>query len=406
MISREHKPESNRKQLLMIFPLDLAAHYLRCIEFCKKLENQFEILIAYSPRYETFLKESGYETFQVDNFNSEEVTDSASRFDFSWLNMTNVELVLNSQIKAIEEYRPDIVLGDAAFTLKMAAEKTAIPHASILNGYMTKYCSITRQVSPSHPAYPYSKTIPKKVFERLTRIIERMMLEKIHSPFREMRKKLDLSKRKYLLEELEGDFNLICDLPSFFPQKLPENYEFVGPLFYNGKEEEKEILDFLGNHKQNILISMGSTGQWKKLNMMRNPIFSDFRIVVSGKGCCSLSGDNILSKTFVNHIRIMNKISLVICHGGNGTVYQALSHGVPILFFPGNFEQEWNIQRIIEIGLGARLQDSFEASEIRQSVDDWIVKKSTAPFREVQQNIKSYRDKPVFLSRDKFKRNS
>ena len=386
----------------MVFPLDMAAHYLRCLELCKKLRDQFEISFAYSQKYERFIGNCGFETFKVDNFNSEEVTAAASSFDFSWLNTANIERVLNSQVSAIEEHRPSMVLSDAAFTLKMASEKTSVPYVSLLNGYMTKYCSVTRKVSPSHPGYPYSKTMPKRVFERLTRIIERAMFEKIHAPFRRVRKKLGLSKLSYFLEELEGDFNLICDLPSFFPQKkLPQNYEFIGPLFYQGSEEEKEILDFFGNSHLNILVSMGSTGNWKNVDLVLDPVFSDARIIISGNPCNTIIASNILSTAFFNHTKIMDKVDIVICHGGNGTAYQALAYGVPLLFFSGNFEQEWNIQRIIEMELGARLEEPFDAAKVRETVDTWVGKRTNEPFLRVQQEIQSFVDKTAILDQQK-----
>jgi UDP:flavonoid glycosyltransferase YjiC (YdhE family) len=226
------------------------------------------------------------------------------------------------------------------------------------------------------------------------------MFEKIHAPFRKVRKKLGLSKLNYFLEELEGDFNLICDLPSFFPQKkLPQNYEFIGPLFYQGSdEEEKEILDFLGNGHLNILVSMGSTGNWKNLNLLLDTVFRDARIVISGNLSKTICGDNILSKAFVNHSQIMDRVDILICHGGNGTVYQALSHSVPLLFFPGNFEQEWNIQRIIGMGLGARLEDGFDALKVRKIIDSITGKGKGDLLCEVQQSIELFANKPVVLT--------
>jgi len=386
----------------MVFPLDFAAHYFRCLEFCKKLSDQFEISFAYSSKYDKFIRRSGFETFKASNFDSEEITAAASNFDFSWLNLRTIESVLESQIEAIEEHKPSLVLGDAAFTLKMAAERTDVPFVSLLNGYMTKYCRITRKVSPSHPGYAYSKTMPKRVFERLTRVIEHAMLEKVHAPFRKTRKKLGLTKLHYLLEELEGDYNLICDLPSFFPQKkLPENYEFVGPLFYKGDEEEKEVSDFLGDNPVRILVSLGSTGNWKKLNLLLDPVFSDTQIVITGNACCNLQASNIMSTSFLNHTKIMDKVDIVICHGGNGTVYQALAHGIPLILFSGNFEQEWNIQRIIEMQLGTRLEESFNAAKVRETVNTWIGKKSRDPFLKVQQEINSFIDQTVTLNNNK-----
>ena len=400
MISLNTDGGNSEKQILMVFPLDMAAHYLRCLELCKKLSAQFEILFAYSPKYDKFVNKCGFDTFEVANFNSEEITVAASSFDFSWLNLRTIESILAAQISAIEEHKPSLVLGDAAFTLKMAAEKTNVPYVSLLNGYMTKYCRITRKVSPSHPGYPYSKTMPKRVFDRLTRVIEHAMLEKVHAPFRRVRKKIGLSRLHYLFEELEGDFNLICDLPGFFPQKkLPENYEFVGPLFYRGDEEEQRVLDFLETDHLRIMVSTGSTGNWKKLSLMSDPVFSDSRIVISGNSGNSIQADNVLSIDFLNHTKIMTKVDIVICHGGNGTAYQALSHGIPLLFFTGNFEQEWNIQRIVELGLGARLEEPFNAAEVREVVDTWIQKRKSGSFHEIQQEIRSLVDKPIIMNR-------
>jgi len=399
MISLKTIGSNSEKQSLLVFPLDIAAHYLRCLGLCKKLSAQFDISFAYSPKYDRFVKKYGFSTFEVGNFNSEEIKVSASSFDFSWLNLRTIKSILESQIAVIAELNPSLVLGDTAFTLKMAAEKTGVPYVSILNGYMTKYCCIARKVSPSHPGYPYSKTMPKKVFNRLSRAIEHSMLKKIHEPFRRVRKELGLSRLFYLLDELEGDFNLICDLPDFFPQKnLPENYEFVGPLFYQGDEEEQEVLDFLENDHLHILVSTGSTGNWKNLNLLCDPVFSDSRIVISGNASNGIRADNVLSNNFLNHMKIMAKVDIVICHGGNGTVYQALSNGIPLLFFSGNFEQEWNIQRIIELGLGTRLEESFDAFKIREIIDTWIRKRESDSFRQVQQQIQLFAEKPLMLN--------
>jgi len=101
----------------------------------------------------------------------------------------------------------------------------------------------------------------------------------------------------------------------------------------------------------------------------------------------------------LNHTRIMTKIDIVICHGGNGTAYQALSHGIPLLFFSGNFEQEWNIQRIVELGLGARLHESFDAAKVREIVETWIRKRNSDSFHKVQEEIRSFVDKPIILNK-------
>jgi len=225
------------------------------------------------------------------------------------------------------------------------------------------------------------------------------MFRKIHAPFRKVRKKLKLSRLHYFLEELEGDYNLICDLPSFFPQKkLPENYEYIGPLFYRDNKKETEIHDFLAKGNPRILVSVGSTGSWKNLNALLDPIFNDTKIIVSGNIGNTIHSDNIITTEFLNHTDIMNSVDIVISHGGNGTAYQALAYKVPLLFFSGNFEQEWNIQRIIELGLGERLEDYFDAAKIRETINACMKKKVASQLFTVQQEIQSYIDKPVLLN--------
>jgi len=42
-----------------------------------------------------------------------------------------------------------------------------------------------------------------------------------------------------------------------------------------------------------------------------------------------------------------------ICHGGQNTIIQSLSHGVPLLVFPGPiFERRYNAEKVTQAGVG------------------------------------------------------
>jgi UDP:flavonoid glycosyltransferase YjiC (YdhE family) len=58
---------------------------------------------------------------------------------------------------------------------------------------------------------------------------------------------------------------------------------------------------------------------------------------------------------FLPGIRIMEICHLVICHGGNGTIYQALSKGVPVIGIPTMHDQEINMDRIVDLEMGIKL---------------------------------------------------
>ena len=384
-------------QRLLVFPMDLAGHYLRCIELCRRLEDSYEIRFADSVKYGKYAKKAGYGTFEVKGLEAESGASSTSRLDFSWINRPVLQSILESQIKAIEEYRPDTVLGDASFTLKMAAEKTQTEYASLLNGYMTKYYRFIRMPPHNHPGYKYSGKMPSKIFGKIAHEVEYRTFKKIHRPFNQIRREYRLPSREYFLDEFEGDINLICDLPELFPQKkLPANYSFTGPLYYIGDDSEDEIRRFLDSHRPSILVSMGSTGSRENTSFLKCPAFKKYGIVSSSGEDQNLGQTNIYHKLFINNTAIMDRVDAVICHGGNGTVYQALTYGVPVLCITENLEQEWNVQRIREMGLGDFVEN-LNPETLSEQVDYWIERRKDPVFTEIKEEIETFMKKPLKL---------
>lgn len=387
------------RPLLMVFPMDLASHYLRSITLCRKLEQSFRIEIADSEEYRQFVKEARLETFRVARFERDLVKESAAGFDFSWLNERNLRQIYSSQVETIKERQPHAVLGDTSFTLKMAAEKAGVRFVSLVNSYMTKYYGLWRGVPRAHPGYKFSKTLPSNLFEIIAREMEYRALHGVHEPFRSMRRSERLSPTEYLLDELEGDLNLVCDLPDLFPLRgAPPSYRCVGPLFHAGGGDEPELLSFLEGPAKNILVTTGSSGEWKHFSFLEDERFGKYRFVLTGNGGGVISPPNSISKPFVNNDTIMSKIDLVICHGGNGTIYQALSHGIPVLCIPANFECEWNSYRIQASGLGEVIEGNWSIRKIGSKMDAWIGKRGAPNFRSIGAEIAGYLNAPLDIA--------
>jgi len=392
-------PPEDEKPLLMIFPMELASHYLRCLVLCKRLESNFRIEIAASTVYRQFIDNAGLKTFKVLQFEHEEVKNSAANFDFSWLNKEKLIDIMESQVEVIMDRRPYAVLGDASFTLKMATERTATRFISLVNGYMTKYYGLGRGVPRSHPGYKYSKKIPRRMFKIIAMVMEHRSLRAVHEPFRAIRDSQRLRQTRYLLDEFEGDLNLVCDLPEFFPlRNAPPSYHYIGPLYYLSDRDERWILSFLDGSAPNVLVTMGSSGDWKKLSFLKNSIFSKYRFVLSGNADRTINLPNAVSRTFINHVSILPKIDLVICHGGNGTIYQALSFGVPVLSIPANFESEWNSNRIQNMGLGEVIESHYNADEIDVLMQSWIKRRRNKRFQKFSKQIMTYTNMPINIA--------
>ncbi len=83
--------------------------------------------------------------------------------------------------------------------------------------------------------------------------------------------------------------------------------------------------------------------------------------------------DNMWGLGMLPQTRLIPLADLVITHGGNNTVCEALHFGKPALVLPLFWDQYDNAQRLAETGYGRRL-DTYrvEAAELRQAVDDLL----------------------------------
>lgn len=52
----------------------------------------------------------------------------------------------------------------------------------------------------------------------------------------------------------------------------------------------------------------------------------------------------------------MKVCDLVVCHGGNGTIYQALEQGRPIIGIPTIPDQDFNMRRVEALGVGINIK--------------------------------------------------
>jgi len=79
---------------------------------------------------------------------------------------------------------------------------------------------------------------------------------------------------------------------------------------------------------------------------------------------------NMTGEGFLPQPAILPEVDLVITHGGNNTVTEALHHGKPMVVLPLFWDQVDNAQRIDETGFGVRLPAyDFEDAELTGAVD-------------------------------------
>ena len=123
-------------------------------------------------------------------------------------------------------------------------------------------------------------------------------------------------------------------------------YLSLGSLGSGDVELMQRLIDALAASRHRVIVSMGPQHDLLRL------------------------ADNMAGAEFLPQTSILPQVDLVITHGGNNTVTEALYFGKPMVVLPLFWDQYDNAQRIDETGLGVRL-DTYrhEPEELLGAVD-------------------------------------
>src|SRR5262249_1627079 len=102
---------------------------------------------------------------------------------------------------------------------------------------------------------------------------------------------------------------------------------------------------------------------------------TEYQILITTGGLANLGRvpDNVYVEEYAPGRSLMSVSDAVISHGGNGTVYQALSCGVPVIGFPTIFDQEINMQRLCALGAGIRLwRSEYKADTFKRAIEEVV----------------------------------
>jgi UDP:flavonoid glycosyltransferase YjiC (YdhE family) len=358
---------------VLVFPFGLLSHYLRSIVFARSLKDKYDVLFLDHPEYGRYAADEGFGRFGCRTWDGGEVIRRISRFDFSWLDRVNTEPVLQGILTVCKKYMPYFIVGDAYPCLKIASEVLGIPLLSIVNGYMTPYYDGVRALSRRHPVYPIVRWLPPAWRRHLTRVGERGAFRKIQAEFNLLRDKYSLDRLGTYWEEMEGDYNLICDDEVLFPQKgLPANYQFIGPLLYDFDWTGVQVRTLLDPSKKTLYVNAGSSGNWNEMSFLLDDHYRKYNIVTAGDREGILKPVAAAGFPFLPASAILPATDLLICHGGNGIVNQAISYGVRMLIRTTFFDQEWNAAAVERAGLGRSLDGVRGRRRLQRIVDAWM----------------------------------
>jgi len=275
-----------------------------------------------------------------------------------------ISRMLEADLALYSEVKPDLVLTDGRFTAPISTHIGGLKHAAIVNVSSTEYRAV--------PYIPFFEWIPASLAKRdtaLWRMLDRfnlsaemLVFDSAMHAFTKLSRKFGLEKTITATNCLTGkDLTLLADVPEYFPTRnLPNDYHYIGPLtFKQGKDAKPSWWPPAKNGLPLVYITMGTTGVRSFFEILYSMCTSAEMIFVittgeQTKNMQSLDG-KIYIEDFIDGDLIMEACDLVVCHGGNGTIYQALQHGKPIIGIPTIPDQKFNMRRVEILGLGKTL---------------------------------------------------
>jgi UDP:flavonoid glycosyltransferase YjiC (YdhE family) len=192
-----------------------------------------------------------------------------------------------------------------------------------------------------------------------------------------------LAPLKHIFEHYDRADRMLIGLSTAFDfpaTRLPANLRYVGPLLdlpawaqpWTAPWAEKSV-------RPRILISL-STDFQNQAALIRRIVAAvgtmDLdAVVTSGPAMAGETfgaSDNISIIHSAPHDAVMKEVSLVVTHGGHGTVARSLLNGVPLLVIPMGRDQADNAARVVARGAGLALADSATEKEIEFSIERLI----------------------------------
>ncbi|MCC6697286.1 MAG: hypothetical protein IT365_16780 [Candidatus Hydrogenedentes bacterium] len=332
---------SSRPLKIVFFPLGyVLAHISRCVEIGKELRARgHEVVYAGDdpahPRSRMKLAaEAGFRVERVrepfhpygwDRFVRHGWT--ASAVDLIRLNTwVPLQGIIEDQVELMREERPDLAVGDASISVSTAAYIAQTPAACIMNAYASHFLSPQSLFHLIIPMYDRFLLAPKR-----KRAYERFGV-----------KPLDALSLLRSIPLISPDLPELYDPPSYFP-----HYHTVGPIW---AEHPGPLPDWFGELEDgtpNVYVTMGSTGLLETFLRRTFRVLgkAPYRFIVTTGGQASeetvrSAPDNFRITRYAPGTEILKRSKALIFHGGNGTMYQALLAGVPMISLPSHLEQD------------------------------------------------------------------
>ncbi len=312
-----------------------------------------------------FLSAEGFEVLRIFEPDETALYDNIRRGKLRFVHASVLKKMIDADLEIFRQTKPSLVLTDGRFSAPISTQIVGVGHAAIVNASSTPYRAIpyAQILSESSRIWKRIGNRRKTFLEKINLKMEMLIFDNAMRTFKNLSKRCGLRKEITATNCLTGvDLTLMADMPEYFPTvDLPETYRYIGPLTWTPPQAmpPPEWWPPETKGRRLVYITMGTTGISEFFDLLPG-IFNKGNmsaILTTGGHPTNIKTNppNIYVADFIDGNLAMQICRVAVCHGGNGTIYQALKHGKPVIGIPTLPDQEFNMRRVETLGLGKRM---------------------------------------------------
>jgi UDP:flavonoid glycosyltransferase YjiC (YdhE family) len=280
-------------------------------------------------------------------------TDGTSMPTFAWFrNPQAISDCIRDEVALMKKLKPDRVLGVFRFTGKLSAQLAGVPYDSLICGCMIPECSEVLGMHPQENGYDRQREAMNNFFRYAGRKMG-LAAEDRGVPFVEDARQL-----------LKGERTFLWDFPEFQPLEQKNDVIHVGPIFFNSwPDMEDGVAENCAKASKPLAVVTFGTGvapAQVAARIVRVLVSIGYAVLLAACGNREIydimrEDPRVIRCHFAPLDQVLPHAQLLVCHGGQLTIFKALLYRVPALVMPLQPEQQHNGLCLERIGCGARL---------------------------------------------------
>ena len=343
----------------------------RHIEIAKACKDIFNIIfISYGGKFEILIEEEGFTLKKMEpRLTEQQLLHVRKALSGETLNTVGyftakeMEPRVKNEINLFKQIQPACVLTGWCQSVLISARVAKIPFVNVLHSTsITEYYAAGLQSWPDRRNYSFLRWFFSE--EKLNKMASELVLKlKLPAkPFNALAKKYGLKEFNNFIEVLEGDYNLLADIPEWVGlPKIRPILHYIGPLVYRSdKEVPKEIIE-MPKDKPIVYFAMGSSGKPEIIaDIIKGFKDEPYRVIAPVeshiKGLNIEIPSNVVVTGFLPAHKVNPMADISVIHGGQNTVMNACLSGTPIVGVGMHPEQQANLDACVRKGFAIRIK--------------------------------------------------